>query len=581
MNIIVFFFLFFDFLFFKVIYINCDESIDCFEYSCKTCSSSEFGSCTECREGFELIDGTCPCYDYRCALCISSDYGRYNCHLCKNGYINNNNDCISTIDNCDVQKDNKCLFCYDGYVYNELLNICEQETEENKRHCDDTNCAICLSEEEGTCEECKEGYKLIKGKCCSPSFDPNCVSNSNPFSFNCGTECAVCHSDGECILCRQGYYLKNGICQSCNNGCSHCASSTKCQYCFSQYELTNSEICQQKSIPIAVDFNVNLYMKKKYELIKNLYNDEYDETKAQQYQNTPECDSHCSKCDQSTSTCLKCEPLYVLDEDTNSCTMQCSDENCLSCSLNIFRAEQCNSCKNGYYSSGKNCYLKCSDENCRYCKMLDAQEICLECFPNYKLEGISCKSKANYMAIIYAIIVILILVIFIIFFCYYKQKQIQQRQEIIRNRMSQHNLNHMTVYNRNGEIESSGRKQLTKEEIMDEFEKQKINAEKGYEVCQFCKKKPGKYKCDCDCVVCKEHSLLKKVEGDGEEHKVCFNCGKIVKKVTPIKKECNICFEKKINLVHFQCNCALLVCKECYVKCKMESNKCPGCRANI
>ena len=580
MNIIVFFFLFFDFLFFKVIYINCNESIECFEYSCKKCNSSEFGTCTECRDGFELIDGTCPCFDYRCALCITSDYSNI-CLLCKNGYINNNNYCISNIDNCDVQKDNKCLFCYDGYVYNWALNICEKETKINKRHCADSNCAICLSEEEGTCEECNKGYKLVKGKCCQPSSESTCVSNTNPYSINCTIECAVCHSDGECIFCRQGYYLKNGVCQSCINGCSHCASSTKCQYCFSQYELTNTEICQKKNNSNIVDFNVNLYMKKKYELIKYLYNDEYDETKAQQYQNTPECDSHCSQCDQNISKCLKCNPLYVLDEDNNNCTMQCSDENCLSCSLTIFKAEQCNICKNGYYSSGKNCYLKCSDENCRYCKMLDGQEICIECFPNYKLEGISCKSKSNYMAIIYAIIVILILVIFIIFFCYYKQKQIQQRHEFIRNRMSQHNLNNMTVYNRNGELESSGRKQLTKEEIMDEFEKQKINAEKGYEVCQFCKKKPGKYKCDCDCVVCKEHSLLKKVEGEGEENKVCFNCGKIVKKVTPIKQECNICFEKKINLVHFQCNCALLVCKECYVKCKMESDKCPGCRAKI
>ena len=185
------------------------------------------------------------------------------------------------------------------------------------------------------------------------------------------------------------------------------------------------------------------------------------------------------------------------------------------------------------------------------------------------------------MAIIYAVIVFLIFAIFIIFFCWYKNKQIRERQEIIRNRLSRNNFDNMTIYNRNDGSETSTRKQLTKEEIVEEFEKQKLKVEKGYGACQFCKTKPGKYKCDCDCVVCKEHSILKKVEGDGEEYKVCFNCGKIVKKVIPIKKECNICLQKKINLVHFQCNCALLVCKECYVKCRMESDKCPGCRAKI
>jgi hypothetical protein len=131
------------------------------------------------------------------------------CELCKSGYLNFNKNCKSNIDNCDIEKDNKCLFCYDGYVYNEVSNKCEEETETNKRNCYDPNCAICLSEEEGTCEECNKGYKLVKGKCCQPSSESTCLSNTNPYSINCTTECAVCHSDGECIFCRQGYYLKN------------------------------------------------------------------------------------------------------------------------------------------------------------------------------------------------------------------------------------------------------------------------------------------------------------------------------------------------------------------------------------
>ena len=82
-------------------------------------------------------------------------------------------------------------------------------------------------------------------------------------------------------------------------------------------------------------------------------------------------------------------------------------------------------------------------------------------------------------------------------------------------------------------------------------------------------------------MVCKDHSSLKKQEGDGEIYKVCFVCDKIVKKVNPIKYPCHICFGKKISVCHFKCGCALEVCKDCYIKCKMQSNKCPGCRAII
>ena len=111
----------------------------------------------------------------------------------------------------------------------------------------------------------------------------------------------------------------------------------------------------------------------------------------------------------------------------------------------------------------------------------------------------------------------------------------------------------MTIYNRNDGSETTTRKQLTKEEIVEEFEKQKIKVEKGYEACQFCKTKPGKYKCDCDCVVCKEHSILKKVEGDGEEYKVMVKnikfvliVEKLLKKLFRLKKNVIYVYKKKL-----------------------------------
>ena len=32
----------------------------------------------------------------------------------------------------------------------------------------------------------------------------------------------------------------------------------------------------------------------------------------------------------------------------------------------------------------------------------------------------------------------------------------------------------------------------------------------------FCNKKPGKYNCDCEWILCKEHSVVKNIEKDGK-----------------------------------------------------------------
>ena len=618
--------LFFLFSIFK--YIHCEP---CYEYSCEVCTSSSYGSCTKCRPGFNLVDGTCPCYDFRCALCPTSFYDNSNCQLCKNGYYNNNNRCYCDVEGCAVcENNNKCLVCYDGYILNSD-NKCDKQTEENRFNCYDPNCDICLSEAQGTCEECKTGFNLTKGECIAyPSLnsDGNCdnefykedgvckricnglncsknyvkdstylirsacyeneclacqenelriIPSCNNSNFCTKEGCAVCVTDEECDLCHQGYYLLGGVCKKCINGCSMCNNDETCQYCLSGYELTSDKKCVFNVNKI--DFNVNLYQKKKYQLLRTNYPDDFDANVAVQYSAVEECDSHCTKCDESQVTCKECDTLYKL-VGTNKCNMSCSDDNCIKCSI-PYLTEQCDKCKEGYIANGKNCYLKCSDENCRYCSLVEDQEICTECFGQYKLDGVKCKLKTNYMAIIYSILIFLIFAVFIICFCWYKQKKIQERQEIMRMRIVQGNMNNVEIYNRNMEEGSSQRVPMSKELILEEFEKQKLKIEKGVQPCMFCKKKPGRYKCDCECIVCKEHSQLKKEEGDGESYKVCFNCGKVVKKVTPIKEQCNICFEKKISLVHFNCGCALLVCKDCYVKCKLESDKCPGCRAKI
>ena len=153
--------------------------------------------------------------------------------------------------------------------------------------------------------------------------------------------------------------------------------------------------------------------------------------------------------------------------------------------------------------------------------------------------------------------------------------------------MRRNHANDITIYRNRGENENnldfsssfngSSRVILSKEDLSQEFEMQKNKNEKNI-MCQFCKKNPGKFKCDCGCIVCKEHSNLKKTE---EGTKVCFACGKTVNTVKTIKYPCHICLQDKLAVCHFKCGCALEVCKSCYINCKMNSDKCPGCRAII
>ena len=616
------FFLIFSFVLFvfKKNIINC-ENITCFEYSCAECETEYYGSCTQCRPGFHLIDGTCPCADSSCAVCTNGLPGLNICKLCKNGFYRLDDDCHCEVDNCEICAENGCIKCDFGYFYNQTTNLCQkyEDNDPNKIQCSDPNCDICISTEEGGCDTCKDGYYFEKGSClkspepvngeCEKGFyyhenscERLCLGvECNNFHFTYYTcdinHCLVC-SDNElkiftvcnasdicqnegclhcitndyCLLCDQGYYLVGGICKKCTYGCSLCTNTETCEYCFSGFKLNTNKKCEL-NYNNEFDFSLNKYKSLRYKLLKEKYKVDIDEIP----EAMEECDSNCQKCYDSSTTCKECKQLYKLEN--NKCIMDCSIENCVKCSLQ-YGSERCDVCEPNYiYKSGK-CTYNCTDPNCLSCYLLDGKELCTQCIANYKLENLKCKSKANIITIVFAIIVILLIIIIIICFCYYKQKKIQDRQAYLRNRINRDNGVNVIPFNMNINDNSSQRT-INKDDIIDEFEKLKSKSEKGAQLCQYCKKKPGKYQSDCGCIICKEHSTLKKMEGEGENYKVCFNCEKVVKKVVPIKFECNICMQKRVNVVHFKCNCAIAVCKDCYLKCRMESDKCPGCRANI
>ena len=96
--------------------INCYNN-HCFEFSCEECETQEYEKFTKCRNGFRLVDGTCPCSDPKCALCSIGLSGLNLCALCKNGYYIEDNECKCEINDCELCTENKCILCNIGYDY--------------------------------------------------------------------------------------------------------------------------------------------------------------------------------------------------------------------------------------------------------------------------------------------------------------------------------------------------------------------------------------------------------------------------------------------------------------------------------
>ena len=633
----ILYFLFFIFIFKKKNYVKSSD-IECFEYSCEKCDTEEYGNCTKCRDGFNLIDGKCPCAYSSCALCETGFVGYHLCIQCKDGYYNDNNDCYCDIKNCEQCSENSCLKCKTNYYYNHTTKSCEKN--EISINCYDPNCETCFSEEVGACEKCIEGYDNNKGQCyqlplpdnnhCPENYilDDNyciedfcglyCTERVNKYSDrykceinnclfcekdilylkgNCNNSeqctlegCLNCVTPDECHICSQGYYKIEGICRKCIEGCSICSNNDTCDYCYSGYKLNNFGQCEFNKI---FDFNVDLYKFYKEILYQMLYENENHTISEKNFSNIEICDRNCKFCYDSTGICKECLKPYILEN--NKCIAKCDDNNCVDCFF-LGNHPVCNRCRDGYILSfyRDKCVLKCNDINCLSCSKLEEEEgeYCHECFPGFKYD----KSKKicvknNTATILYIIIgsflgliLIFILVMFIVI-KYKRRRNLYNASNIISRNINNRFNNDNMIRIQNIEIlqnsQSSGRKQFNKEELEDEYEIQKNKMNKGYQACQFCQKKPGKFVCDYGCILCKEHSILNIIKENNEEKKVCISCKKVVRNVSPIQKKCNICLQVKSSIAHFKCQCSLEVCKDCYIKCKMSSATCPGCRQNI
>ena len=589
-----------------------EDKIYCYDNNCDTCYSTEKGACEKCKDGFMERKG--ECYE----LPIPDEN-----NTCPDNFYLSGNNCLEKCSGVDCTTryhflfpnylscpSNECLIC----VNNELKIWSECD---NSKECSSMEgCLNCITNNE--CIVCIQGYYLLGGIC------KKCIDG-----------CSICSNNETCEYCISGYSLNS------DNKCNLTNSFDYNINTYSNFKQSLIEYFHPEEIPKETELTTisteqsetiiqipsQTIIQSTFPIISNstikvnIIPISIPETTTiteinNVVPNLLVCDENCEKCYDSYRKCLECKKLYILKD--NKCIKHCTDEKCLDCSLKD-ETEYCNKCTSGYSPKKEKCVIKCFDEYCKtctdngqdcieceegkklfegkcaqqtcslyfqYCNYCFGEQKCVECQNGYELDNTGkCIKNSNYISIIFIILGIGIIIIGIISFCIYKKRKNEIGNEIRRMRNHQENQNNVHIYvdrtRNNLNISGSSRSSLSKEDLADEFEKQKRKMEKGNQKCKYCKKKPGKFKCDCGCIVCKDHSSLKKVEGDGENYKVCFACGKIVKRVTAIKYQCNICFTQKLAVVHFKCGCALEVCKPCYIKCKKTNNKCPGCRAII
>lgn len=390
----------------------------CFEFSCEECLSEEFGTCTKCKENFELIDGTCPCKDPSCALC-DTGFQNASCYLCKNSYNRKKNRCQFScrFENCYDCREDYCLVCENSY--SEYFNYSEkkcmpkpQKTQKNK--CNVAFCEECDPNNPDECDKCEEDFVLNYNWKCSLSPDyvsceglkcnnnngkyTVCFNNSCIFCYNnriypemncennymCNIEnCQICRTVSECLQCKPGYYPEKNKCkEKCIKGCYMCSTNETCDNCMTGYKKDSEGKCILNSTYL--NFNTSLYEYQKELLMEYFDNINNNETS----KNIEILDKlngeHCSIFNDEKGICETCiDPYSLID---NKCQYVCTINNCINCTYISPGKENCIKCKDFYDLKNNACIFNntCYDKNCAICSN-EGINSCLKCKKDYEL----------------------------------------------------------------------------------------------------------------------------------------------------------------------------------------------------
>ncbi|EGR27299.1 neurohypophysial n-terminal domain protein [Ichthyophthirius multifiliis] len=217
---------------------------------------------------------------------------------------------------------NTSTVCQEGYYQDQDTHECVS--------CE-PNFGNCIQCTQSSCSKCATGYLILNS-------ETKCIKDTLIDKYtgdHCNEGCDICYQSGECMECRDGYYLnfddKGDItCLSCTSKIENCQRCTKnsCTRCQTGFSNDNSENqCQDQST--RDDTNV-----------------QYGESCSQE---------GCDKCSQS-GECLQCQDGFYqdLDQNGNKVCISCSSKfsNCQRCTYNF--CERCIT-RYSYNMSEKQC----------------------------------------------------------------------------------------------------------------------------------------------------------------------------------------------------------------------------------
>jgi len=407
---------------------NLTQSCDPCITSCRDCTDSKY--CQRCNNVTNLIkfpfgdkcDPKCPpgttSINNVCISCSDT-----NCIRCTQP--NTCDECIKSANSTFFLKDGKCVSnCGDFYYANAKNGTCNP--------CADPNCQIC---EEGKCNACKPEKVLVDNKYC-PDFCPNgyvrvgkeCVKCTYPDQCkSCLTsdysKCDVCYDgkflyEGSCVdKCPIGFFVENGKCSPCPEGCAYCTDSLSCVDCKTDYlamiakggkcvktcpegwaptNINGTNICVSctDNVNCALCNSANPSNCEKCKSTSNLYNFRcYTPCPPSTFKtlnNTCEsCKTNCLNCTNAL-TCNRCDSTTFLQND--QCVKNCTDgsipingvcincnntscKKCLETNLNM-----CVECPIGTYLYNNTCVQTCPKSTYKDgLKCYDCVSPCTEC----------------------------------------------------------------------------------------------------------------------------------------------------------------------------------------------------------
>lgn len=255
-----------------------DDSYNCLQRDTANCSAYDGLYCIQCNSGYYISNMQChKCTLKDCDICTSRT-----CFKCKKGLTlyeyGSTQECVD----CTLaENDEKCGRCQPGKYFNISSFRCEACREDCLRCTTSTNCYLCDGEKNlaledpsnpeskctkisncednyyygNHCEMCVDGYYLVNGRCkpcgdgCERCIDANtcveCKDGATLSNGKCSVDlnCVKSSNIMGCIECKRGYYLdeSTSLCAQCPESCSSCLNETYCFTCSSEYYFTDVE----------------------------------------------------------------------------------------------------------------------------------------------------------------------------------------------------------------------------------------------------------------------------------------------------------------------------------------------------